>query len=147
MKISINKTCPVCGKTFETYSAKKKYCSKACKYAVRLAYQRAYNLIYYRKHKSSRATFSKICPFCGKSFETTVSFKKYCSRNCHIKAKIERMRNNHIPFVTKTCAICGKSFETVFHNQKYCSDVCAYKAALQRSKAQYRKKLLDVLRK
>ena len=154
MKISINKTCPVCGKSFEPYHGNQIYCSRACLHSTRLAYQRAYQNNYYHDHKSLCESVSKICPFCGKSFVTNLSFKKFCSESCRIDANAERARNRYAKRVkrtpqllTKTCAICGKSFQTWFPNKKYCSDSCAYKVTLQRSKAQYYKKLLKDFRK
>lgn len=62
----------------------------------------------------------KICPNCGKEFETGNVSKVYCSKLC---------RNRHdrplVPFIDKVCVFCGKSFKTKMSFARCCSYTCA----------------------
>ena len=58
----------------------------------------------------------RICPTCGKQFETTCISKKYCCYACN-----PRKRN-----ITRICPVCGKSFNPKFQvTRLYCSKECA----------------------
>ena len=82
--------CIVCGKDFDVKSSKKdtaKFCSNECKYE-------------YMKNKRGE-WITKICPSCGKSFETLKSKnKKYCSDKCN------KERNEK--YMIYNCDGCGK---------------------------------------
>ena len=83
----------------------------------------------------------KVCPVCGKNFETHNKRKKYCSPECYRVAKKEthkRYKQAHRKTAKKFCAICGKEFEPV-GSQKYCSPECA-KKAFKASRRKYRRK-------
>lgn len=58
------KTCPQCGKEFQTYNTKKKFCSRNCQY------------------KNRTKDKSKICPVCGKQFEAKKNTQIFCSVKC-----------------------------------------------------------------
>lgn len=72
----------------------------------------------------------KICPICGKEFETKKNAKKYCSVACRKKAASYRFQEKHKRI--GICAWCGKEFETRSANRLYCSDVCGYLARRQK---------------
>ena len=62
----------------------------------------------------------KICPHCGKEFETNRADKKYCSRACTRAA----YRLRHDGKITKTCAYCNGAFTTRDSKKIYCSVMC-----------------------
>jgi hypothetical protein len=60
-------------------------------------------------------TYQKICYVCGKSFETKILVKKYCSQDCYKKGKRKSKggdwseRENHssnLGFID-LCSVCG----------------------------------------
>lgn len=68
----IKHTCLECGKEFETYSKRSKYCCGACEQRYR------------RKHLNK---ITRICQFCGKPFETDKYGNSiYCSSSCSNRA-------------------------------------------------------------
>lgn len=68
----IKHTCLECGKEFETYSKRSKYCCGACEQRYR------------RKHLNK---ITRICQFCGKPFETDkYEHHIYCSSSCSNRA-------------------------------------------------------------
>lgn len=68
----IKHTCLECGKEFETYSNRSKYCCGACEQRYR------------RKHLNK---ITRICQFCGKPFETDkYEHHIYCSSSCSNRA-------------------------------------------------------------
>lgn len=68
----IKHICIECGKEFETYSNRSKYCCGACEQRYR------------RKHLNK---ITRICQYCGKPFETDrYGNSKYCSSTCSNKA-------------------------------------------------------------
>lgn len=68
----IKHICIECGKEFETYSNRSKYCCGACEQRYR------------RKHLNK---ITRICQYCGKPFETDkYGNSKYCSSTCVNKA-------------------------------------------------------------
>ena len=77
-----------------------------------------------RKCKDENKTIHKEksnCLHCQKEF-TVKRGKKYCSRDCYIKA-------NKKPRIDLNCNFCGKDYQKpVGENTKYCSKTCQYKA-------------------
>lgn len=69
-------------------------------------------------------SYSKICPVCGKSFETSRSTQIYCGTHCKKLANQKIIKSN---VVVKKCIVCGKSFETNKPTLiKTCSKECSY---------------------
>lgn len=67
----------------------------------------------------------KVCPQCGKEFETNYSKKIYCSNECQIEAKLLKRREaNKAKLFLKTCPHCRHEFAPKRVNQIYCSDKC-----------------------
>ena len=67
-------------------------------------------------------TFTNICRVCGKTFESTRPYIKYCSGTCenrHHKGKGAYKQ----PHIT-TCQNCGSTFETIRDDAKACSKRC-----------------------
>ena len=62
--------------------------------------------------------FTKICPVCGKTFETNIPHQKYCSYDCRLDKNLQ-----------KECAFCGKKFLPTYSFNKYCSVECRRNAA------------------
>jgi len=84
--------CPVCGKTFETYANRQKYCSARCRWKS-----------VYSKHRGEILQ----CPTCGKSFETRSWQQKYCSDNCRQQDYWKKNRAD-VLFRQKIYRITGK---------------------------------------
>lgn len=106
--LPIDRTCPICGKTFQVLCKPvkgNKTCSKAC----------ADKLIV-RNRTSSAAKLIKICKACGKPFTPKTVMDMYCS-------------NPHY----RTCDVCGKEYEYDPKRQdikKTCSEECRYKLTI-----------------
>lgn len=94
----------------------------------------------------------KICPVCGKEFESKPR-QKYCSLECRQKSINDNKKEFYKDYYKKNgdkykksqklpkeetekiCPICGKTFTTSDRRQKYCSPECRYekeKAAVQK---------------
>ncbi len=70
--------------------------------------------------------YIKVCPICGKEFETTKTKVKYCSSVCACKSKSIKAvkyvkRVQHVP---KTCEECGKEFIPKSKLSRFCSEDC-----------------------
>ena len=103
------KTCPICGREFETRKILQVYCSNACAAAKR----------------SEETRPVKICLSCGKEFKPRKGNRqKYCSNKCRYAAW-----RFHPKFMAeKNCVVCGKKFKPRKRGQKYCSRGCYYAA-------------------
>ena len=68
----------------------------------------------------------KVCPVCGKEFESLFPGKKYCSTDCYIINNRAVAKKKYKPKVheMKACEICGTMFRPVNVNGKCCSDEC-----------------------
>ncbi len=73
----------------------------------------------------------KVCPRCGKEFETKTN-RKYCSEECSHPPK---------PKLTKICAVCEKEFETTKSNVTLCSEMCKRIKRSERCRASKHKKI------
>lgn len=93
-------TCPVCGKEFKkrvTKEVQTVYCSQDCAYKGR-------SLGYTKRnveggYDSSPTKIEITCNYCGKDFivEKTEKNRKYCSRECFLKARKEEMQGSNNP--------------------------------------------------
>ena len=78
-------------------------------------------------HLKYRPLIKRICPQCGKEFETNNSLQKYCTKSC---AKRHARENS---LVTRICPVCQKSFRVPCSDLRIaCSDEC--EAELRRTK-------------
>lgn len=67
----------------------------------------------------------KICPACGKEFETKWKAKNFCSYECNYKSWYAVQRAKRlVKFYKKVCPVCGREFKTKFKRHKICSDAC-----------------------
>ena len=89
--------------------------------------------------------YKKICPVCGKEFETYYSYTKFCSTECrsayyynNIKAK-KKVYN-------RVCSVCGNTFSTTDKRKIYCSEKCTDRACKIREKEE-RRKAMNATRK
>jgi endogenous inhibitor of DNA gyrase (YacG/DUF329 family) len=120
-------TCRYCGKIFSKENAyRMKYCSTACAYAA----NRIPAAIL--EERAAKKKLQKLCLWCGKSFITTYSYKKYCSKQCSYCGSLRDKRNKWaeefvpINFKCKECGTsvvteCGKPFSS------FCSIECQEK--------------------
>lgn len=74
------KTCPVCGKKFDTNTSMK-YCSEECRNKARST-----KIINRWREKNPKVTYIKICEVCGTKFETSKKKQIYCCQACYRKA-------------------------------------------------------------
>lgn len=90
------KTCPYCGKEFETWQANKKYCSFTCAHEHAKPKKAAYHKEWERKRKEQNPApkSKKKCLVCGKLFEG--GNRLYCSRKCVDHAR-RAMRKGFAP--------------------------------------------------
>lgn len=114
MSAKLTKTCPTCGKTFDTYpSVNKKFCSRACKGADQ------------KLHPSKPRTGDlRNCEQCGTEFYRSPDAIKRGARFCSQKCKSESQKLERLP---RTCATCSKDF-TVHPSESYriyCSHACS----------------------
>ncbi len=77
---------------------------------------------------------NKICPACGKEFETTNKFQIICSEECrknyrkkYLDKAISTLEVGRKEISNRGCYACGKFFERSFANEKFCSDECRLK--------------------
>lgn len=72
------KECVMCGKQFDAYRSRDKYCSPKCR-------NRAYGIRQgrYGKH----GTISRECAICGRHFSTNISWQITCSEECSKKRR------------------------------------------------------------
>ena len=77
-----------------------------------------------------KKTREKVCPVCGKSFETMNRTQKYCCAACSRKA--QRKKSVSIP-KARQCAICGQTFlPKRGGREKFCSEACQRRDAYLR---------------
>lgn len=129
-EIIFKRTCPVCGKEFETAKLRKTYCSIDC----RKIQQRKDR--WNRKDRKSGPGMP--CEYCGATIpEDRNGRTKYCSDRCKEKMILQRRaekRRAARPVFHKECKYCKKPFETEFSFQVYCSDQCQQRAHYERKR-------------
>ena len=77
-----------------------------------------------------KKTREKVCPVCGKSFETMNRTQKYCCAACSRKA--QRKKSVSIP-ESRQCTICGQTFlPKRGGREKFCSEACQRRDAYLR---------------
>ena len=76
--VPIKVTCKCCGKTFESKSTAKIFCSTNCRSK------------YYIREKAEERRRDVICPTCGNTFSTTRADAKYCCDACREEANRKR---------------------------------------------------------
>lgn len=97
------KECPVCKTNFVPKREEQKTCSKFCGDNTR-------KLATQKKRE-------KCCEYCTKTFYTTHTLSKFCSRAC------SGASNKIIPF-SGVCERCGDAIHWTGYKQRFCSQVC-----------------------
>ncbi len=129
------KICPVCGKEFTPVAKHSKYCSKECSDEVKRQYRARYYqqnrekyLDYVAEHQKPDTphVYTKVCPFCGKEFETTNNRKIYCSDECKNQYNKEKKREKKV-YPINTCIMCGKQFTARSVRTRFCCKECEKK--------------------
>lgn len=101
-----HKVCPQCGKSFYNPASKVVCCSTKCRY----------------KRSNTRET--RICKYCGKSFDVRAKSKKEC---CSVVCRGALVKSIDKKIIKK-CKRCGIEFESwTYRNQVYCSITCKNK--------------------
>ncbi len=110
--------CAECGKKFVVkHKHKIKYCSKQCilNHTRRIA-------------GNTNILISKICPICGKEFQTRRNKQIFCSNVCRVKnryLKYNKKEEIEKEILKKQCVFCGKEFQTTYNHQIFCSTECS----------------------
>ena len=74
----------------------------------------------------------KICPVCGKVFETIYKAKVYCSGECAQENALRKKRANWNKPHSAVCPVCGVEFIWTGKRRRYCSKTCYRKANRER---------------
>lgn len=90
MKMPKMKKCTVCNKMFLSYNGIE-VCSTTC--AIERKHRQDEKGNERRRYGLSNSNFEKICPICGKAFETIHS--KYCSEKCSAIARNKNISENN----------------------------------------------------
>jgi len=84
------KKCTVCGKIFLSHNGIE-VCSTTC--AIERKHRQDEKGNERRRYGLSNSNFEKICPICGKAFETIHS--KYCSEKCSVITRNKNISENN----------------------------------------------------
>lgn len=96
----MTKTCPICGKVFETTYGKKRYCSRECAAQGRRETSKRYKAMKEAEEGIEHKPIEPIqCANCGKTFMPRAHNAKYCSREC---AEIKRRERSSKFYWEKT---------------------------------------------
>lgn len=124
--------CKRCGTGFSAPTARKDYCSDACKFSTRQASCRQCLTGFTIKSGTtgefcSRAcwyvfydgTTAAVCQSCGKSFDGGKSSMKYCGNECRFEGLRTAVRN-------KSCERCNKKLrKDINPKTRFCSKSCS----------------------
>lgn len=109
-------TCEQCGKVFETYKGKQRFCSQDC----------------YSDHCQAKIP-KYTCKNCGEEFRARPEKNRiptYCSIKCTNTCKEKKRKPRTWVKSKANCVHCGKEFEWFKRpstTRKYCSVACANK--------------------
>lgn len=120
------KTCPVCGRNFETTSGARIYCSNACRFAG-------------TTEPDGKGTMGE-CPVCKKTFRRNVRKQIYCGKSCAGKGKSQKYWANKKtkepePEQERYCEICGRSLSGIKAAKRYCDNPECRREGNRRTKA------------
>ena len=84
---------------------------------------------------------TKICPQCGREFETENIRQAYCSDRCRRQYGSQKQYGSKgkKPLLTKECPMCHKIFYTARAKQIYCGPECRQKIKNQKNREMYAK--------
>lgn len=122
-RVTYERICEHCGRTFTAYRMDAKFCSSRCYGAYR---------------RSQLPPLVKKCKWCGKEFMRPRALGgkyKYCSDECAAAALQKQERDSNDRYLAKLraanaarlmvkCVICGKEFFSPRGTAKYCSPRC-----------------------
>lgn len=118
--MNVIKTCPYCGKEFETHNPRKIFCQLKCKNA---------------DHYLHRKPKTRTCAICDKEFTDTTQ-KKTCSLSCQeeyvSKAKEAHRQKNLERIDESLCFSCARAYSKPFEAggcEKFFSNVVCYNRA------------------
>jgi len=124
--MSTEMVCLYCGREFDNWSGRQKYCSEPCRNADFWKENPSYGKEWRR---AKREVYQRQCLECGTSFETTDSRKKFCSNVCKVKFyNANRPTTKH---KLRICPICNKTFRPMQKTgtgRIYCTKECRNKA-------------------
>lgn len=137
------RTCAICGITFETESAKARFCSDECKNLnVRVErYRKKYEAGHgvasvppekYLDYLSEKQT----CPVCGVQFYPRTVDQRCCNWKCgNILIKREKRASERPPLTPRKCDTCGKEFQPDRNTMRFCCQACRDASSLKRLQA------------
>ena len=97
------------------------------------------------KENKEKVIYTKICPVCGKEFQSHYNYSKFCSVECRTPSYYNNKKADK-EIYNRICPVCGKSFSTTDKRKIYCNDRCTDKACKIREKEE-RRKAMDAARK
>lgn len=137
--------CISCGKEYDTYDKKKRYCSKGCYGVLKICENcgKEFRTTFINQPYCSRkcgaahkiTKVEKTCMICGKKYVVQARFDKKtktCSRECAAVWQSQRTTGQRrSEYVTLHCKYCGKPFEmrkkAAVNKINYCSKECLHK--------------------
>lgn len=87
------KICTVCGSEFVSHNGTE-VCSESCRLERKREQDRKGNKRRYAKE--SNTPFNRVCPICGREFESLKNF--YCSAECTGKARKQNIKENNMAY-------------------------------------------------
>lgn len=116
--------CGICGKTYQSYNKKSKYCSWSCSGKSPDNLKKLSSLIGMPRKKRpvlGRKLYDRKCVICGTVFKTRDS--QSCSKVC--ANKLHSIRNIRERIPNRECEQCGKKYHSYNKKRKFCSYVCS----------------------
>lgn len=127
--------CEYCGRKFSGENAfRKKFCGKIC--AANALFGTVEERAARKMAEYQSRLVAKECPFCGKDFETTLSYKRYCSGECAYQAILNQKREQWAEAYEPrafSCKECDRVIITECGNKAsiFCSIACQEKYGKQ----------------
>jgi hypothetical protein len=123
--------CEYCGKPrYSDHPNRNRFCSRACADKARMLKSLPDQL---EKEQQYENAHRKVCPKCGKEFQTNTLQRIYCSAECMYNARLKVLRDEYAEAYQPrsfVCSECGKPVTTVLGDthKVYCSTACAKRA-------------------
>jgi predicted nucleic acid-binding Zn ribbon protein len=104
-RIVFLKACAHCGKKFKTRRPKQRFCSRLCQDAIYRAHNRetirAYKKVWNASNRPRKQPELKACARCGRNFESSIPWQKFCSEKCRDADHFVRHRARYDAYTRK----------------------------------------------
>lgn len=128
--VTNERTCITCGKVFAAWRESMKHCSRACRvWTNNKNRYRCQREKLAREPRHARPPEFARCEKCGKVFEKSKVYHRFCSRECGRHARRPQID-------PKPCFVCGQDFKPHRYGALTCSTPCAkrHKANLKNAR-------------